>query len=107
MTACCLSDLPLVAILRGLTPDRAIDVGEALFAEGFRIIEVPLNSPDPLESVALPAKHFDGRALIGAGAVTSTDHCRPLAGIGARLVVAPFCHREPCSLRSAAPIRGT
>ncbi|HEU0065892.1 MAG TPA: 2-dehydro-3-deoxy-6-phosphogalactonate aldolase, partial [Sphingomonas sp.] len=58
---------PLVAILRGVKPDEVEDIGEALVAAGFTIIEVPLNSPDPLNSIARLAKRMEGRAIIGAG----------------------------------------
>ena len=64
-----LADLPLVAILRGVRPDEVVAVSEAAFAAGFRLIEVPLNSPDPLESIARLARTFEGRALVGAGTV--------------------------------------
>ncbi len=61
--------LPLVAILRGVKPEEAIAIGEALVAEGFGLIEVPLNSPDPYRSIEAMAKAFAGKALIGAGTV--------------------------------------
>ena len=61
---------PLVAILRGLTPDEAIGMGEALVGNGIPVLEVPLNSPEPIESIRRLAKHFGDRALVGAGTVT-------------------------------------
>ena len=66
-----LARCPLIAILRGVTPDEVVAVGEVLFDAGFRLIEVPLNSPDPLDSIARLAKAFAGRAVIGAGTVLS------------------------------------
>jgi len=60
---------PLIAILRGVKPGEVVAVGEALFDAGFRLIEVPLNSPDPLESIARLAKALANRAVIGAGTV--------------------------------------
>ena len=60
---------PLVAILRGVKPDEAVAIGEALVEAGIGIIEVPLNSPDPLESIAALAGHFGDAVLIGAGTV--------------------------------------
>jgi 2-dehydro-3-deoxyphosphogalactonate aldolase len=81
--------LPLVAILRGLEPDRAVAVGEALVAAGFDIIEVPLNSPDPLASIAALVAALGDRALIGAGTVLAEAEVDALAAIGARLVVSP------------------
>ena len=65
-----LEQLPLVAILRGLTPPEARDIGQMLVDEGWRLIEVPLNSDDPLRSIALLREHFP-QALIGAGTVLS------------------------------------
>lgn len=80
---------PLVAILRGITPDEAVAVGEALVGEGFTLIEVPLNSPDPLESIARMARALDGRALVGAGTVLSTGDVTRLAEAGGRFTVSP------------------
>jgi 2-dehydro-3-deoxyphosphogalactonate aldolase len=81
--------LPLVAILRGLEPDRAVAVGEVLVAAGFDIIEVPLNSPDPLASIAALVEALGDRALIGAGTVLAEAEVDALAAIGAKLVVSP------------------
>ncbi len=80
--------LPLVAILRGLTPAEAPAIGEALTGEGFRMIEVPLNSPDPLASIGhLAAAHPD--ALVGAGTVLTVNEVREVYAAGGRLVVSP------------------
>ena len=69
-----LLSMPVVAILRGLHPDEAVDIGEAIVAAGILILEVPLNSPNPFESLARLGKTLQGRALIGAGTVlTQTD----------------------------------
>ena len=84
-----LSECPLVAVIRGVTPQDAIAVGEALYAEGFRIMEVPLNSPEPLESIRLLAKHLGDRALIGAGTVLDPADVQRVADIGGRLIVSP------------------
>jgi 2-dehydro-3-deoxyphosphogalactonate aldolase len=81
--------LPLVAILRGLEPERAVAVGEVLVAAGFDIIEVPLNSPDPLASIAALVAALGDRALIGAGTVLAEAEVDALAAIGAKLVVSP------------------
>lgn len=80
--------LPLVAILRGLQPDEAVEIGQALFDNGFRLLEVPLNSPEPLRSIAALAQAFP-RALIGAGTVLTRDQVRQVHDAGARLVVSP------------------
>jgi 2-dehydro-3-deoxyphosphogalactonate aldolase len=64
-----LAAFPVVAILRGVKPEEVVAVGEALVAEGVRIVEVPLNSPEPLASIAALSQAFAGRAVIGAGTV--------------------------------------
>lgn len=84
-----LSELPLVAILRGLPPEDAIAVGTILVEAGFRALEVPLNSPRPLESIrALQAK-FGARCLVGAGTVLSAASVDEVAAAGGRLIVTP------------------
>ncbi len=80
---------PLVAILRGITPMEALDVGEALADAGFTLIEVPLNSPNPLISIQLMAEKLDGRALVGAGTVLSPEDARDVSLSGGRFVVSP------------------
>lgn len=84
--------LPLVAILRGLEPERAAAVGEVLADAGFDIIEVPLNSPDPLASIAALVEALGDRALVGAGTVLAEAEVDALAAIGAGLVVSPNCN---------------
>jgi 2-dehydro-3-deoxyphosphogalactonate aldolase len=86
--AAALAQLPLVAILRGVRPDEALPIGTALVDAGWRIIEVPLNSPEPLVSIAALAEAFPD-ALIGAGTVLSARAVRDVHAAGARLVVAP------------------
>lgn len=84
------NNIELVAILRGLTPDRAPETGAAIVAAGFRAIEVPLNSPRPFDSIALLAKaHRD--CLVGAGTVLSAAEVDSVHDAGGRLVVAPNC----------------
>lgn len=83
--------LPVIAILRGLAPEQALEIGAALVDAGIRAIEVPLNSPRPLESIALLARAFGERALVGAGTVLDPATVAPLAEAGARLLVAPNC----------------
>jgi 2-dehydro-3-deoxyphosphogalactonate aldolase len=80
---------PLVAILRGIRPDEVVDIGEALVAEGFRIIEVPLNSPEPIDSIRRLAEALGGRALVGAGTVLEAARVDAIADAGGRLVVLP------------------
>jgi len=80
---------PLVAIIRGVEPSEVEGIGDALFEAGFRIIEVPLNSPDPLTSIARLAKRFGGRALIGAGTVLHVEQVAQVADAGGRIVISP------------------
>ncbi|SFR94897.1 2-dehydro-3-deoxyphosphogalactonate aldolase [Dyella sp. OK004] len=84
-----LQPLPLVAILRGLHPDQALEIGTAIVDAGFRVLEVPLNSPRPLESIRLLADAFGDRCLVGAGTVLSTAKVHEVAEAGGRLIVMP------------------
>ncbi|WP_226688651.1 2-dehydro-3-deoxy-6-phosphogalactonate aldolase [Ruegeria arenilitoris] len=84
-----LAENPLIAILRGLAPENARPVSDVLFDTGFRIIEVPLNSPDPLESITqIVAKH-GAQAIVGAGTVLTTDQVAAVADAGGRIIVSP------------------
>ena len=83
-----MAQLPLIAILRGLTPTEAPEIGEALVSSGFAIIEVPLNSPEPLHSIAALTRLFP-HALIGAGTVLNAQQVKDVHAAGGRLVVAP------------------
>lgn len=80
---------PLVAILRGLVPEEALEIGGALVAAGFRLIEVPLNSPRPLESIKVLADAYGDTALIGAGTVLTPQAVNEVASVGGRLIVTP------------------
>lgn len=84
-----LAEMPLVAILRGVTPARIEGIAEALFEAGFRAIEVPLNSPEPLKSIALLAKQFGDRCLTGAGTVLAPEDVDRVADAGGKLLVTP------------------
>ena len=85
-------DLPIVAILRGIRPDEIIEVAGALYESGIRAIEVPLNSPDPLESIALLSREFGARCLCGAGTVLRPDQVDAVALAGGKLIVSPDCN---------------
>ncbi|CAP56115.1 3.3.7 [Gluconacetobacter diazotrophicus PA1 5] len=80
---------PLVAILRGIRPDEVLDIGQALVEAGFAIIEVPMNSPEPLRSIRLLQDRFGDAALIGAGTVLSAEMVGQVADAGGRLIVMP------------------
>ena len=84
-----LAECPLVAIIRGVTPDEAEAIGEALCSAGIRIIEVPLNSPEPLESIRRLAARLGDRALVGAGTVLDPETARIAILSGATYVVSP------------------
>ena len=79
----------IIAILRGVTPDEALPITEALLAKGIDKIEVPLNSPDPFTSIKSMVDAYGADALIGAGTVLSPDDVQRLAAIGAGMVVSP------------------
>lgn len=80
---------PLIAILRGVSPPEVEDIGEALVESGFTLIEVPLNSPEPLESVSRLAKRFADRAVIGAGTVLREAEVGAVAGAGGTMIISP------------------
>lgn len=80
---------PLVAVLRGLTPAESEGVGDALVEAGFTLLEVPLNSPDPLVSIERLARRYAGRAIVGAGTVLTPEDVDAVAGAGGELIVSP------------------
>ncbi|MBB3104619.1 2-dehydro-3-deoxy-6-phosphogalactonate aldolase [Azomonas macrocytogenes] len=95
----CMRQLPLVAILRGITPDEILPVGQVLYDAGFRLIEIPLNSPQPLESIRLLASELGERCLVGAGTVLQTTQVEQVAAVGGRLIVMP--HSDARVIRAA------
>lgn len=80
---------PLVAILRGLRPDESEAVGDALVDAGFTLIEVPLNSPQPLDSIARMARHLEGRAIVGAGTVLTEGAVQDVIEAGGTMIISP------------------
>lgn len=82
------AETPLVAILRGIRPTEVVEVAEALYAAGIRIVEIPLNSPEPLDSLAR-LKAMEGRMIWGAGAVLRPGGVEAVAQVGGRIIVAP------------------
>jgi 2-dehydro-3-deoxyphosphogalactonate aldolase len=94
-----LARCPLVAILRGVKPVEVLAIGEALERQGIAIVEVPLNSPQPMESIARLAREFGERLLIGAGTVMTAAQVAEIAAAGGKLVVTP--HADPAVTRAA------
>ena len=94
-----LSALPLIAILRGIKPDEAVEVGLRIADTGFRLIEIPLNSPDPFASIAAMRRALPDEVLVGAGTVLAVDQIEALAACGADLAVMP--HADPALIRTA------
>jgi 2-dehydro-3-deoxyphosphogalactonate aldolase len=84
-----LDQCPLIAIIRGVTPADAEAIGDAIQEGGIRIIEVPLNSPDPLKSIELLARKFGDSMLVGAGTVLSVGEVEEVRAAGGRIVVSP------------------
>ena len=94
-----LAAFPLVAILRGIMPAEAEEVAKVLYAEGFRLIEVPLNSPQPFESIALIRRVLPVDALVGAGTVLHREDVQRLSEANGEIVVMP--HSDPHIIRAA------
>ena len=80
---------PLVAILRGVRPDEVEPIGDALVEAGFTLIEVPMNSPDPLVSIGRLARRLEGKALVGAGTVLTPDQVDAVQQAGGQLIISP------------------
>ncbi len=91
----------LIAILRGLRPEAAVDIATAIVDGGIAWIEVPLNSPDPLRSIAALQAALGARARIGAGTVLTPDQVRAVADTGATFVVSPNCAPQVIELTKA------
>jgi 2-dehydro-3-deoxyphosphogalactonate aldolase len=89
----------LIAILRGLRPEEAVAVGEAIVSAGIGILEVPLNSPEPLVSIGALAKALAGRAVVGAGTVYREADVDAVAAAGGRIIVSP--NANPAVIRRA------
>ena len=81
--------MPLIAILRGVKPNEAVAIAEAVLESGIRVIEIPLNSPDPLQSIRHVADRLAGRAVVGAGTVLSEADVDRVAEAGGRIIVSP------------------
>lgn len=97
-----LDQCPLVAIIRGVTPDEVDEIGAALFEAGIRIIEVPLNSPDPLRSIERLAASLGNDALVGAGTVLDVGDVQRVRDVGGKLIVSPNTNPEVIAATAAA-----
>lgn len=84
----------IIAILRGITLDEVASVGDALYASGIRIVEVPLNSPEPFRSIAALAARFQGRMIVGAGTVLDTESVDRVKSAGGQISVSPDCNPD-------------
>jgi 2-dehydro-3-deoxyphosphogalactonate aldolase len=93
---------PIIAILRGLTPSSAEKVGRLLIETGIDRIEVPLNSPDPLESIGILVEAFGDRALIGAGTVLTPEQVEAVRDVGGKLIVSP--NADPDVIRRSSEL---
>ena len=93
---------PLVAILRGIRPDEVEAVGEVLVSAGFTLLEVPMNSPDPLDSVARLARRFGNQAVIGAGTVLRPQDVAAVHAAGGTMVISPNANPEVIAATAAA-----
>lgn len=97
-----LAECPLVAIIRGVAPEEVEAVGETLYAAGIRIIEVPLNSPDPLNSIGRLAQRLGDRAIVGAGTVLQPEQVAQVQEAGGQLIVSPNTYTPVIEATAAA-----
>ena len=97
-----LEECPLIAIIRGVTPQDAEATGHAMFDAGIRIIEVPLNSPDPLKSIETLARQLGDAALVGAGTVLDPADVARVKDAGGRIIVSPNTNIEVVAVAAAA-----
>jgi 2-dehydro-3-deoxyphosphogalactonate aldolase len=89
-----LGQCPLIAIIRGVTPEEAEAIGDAIYESGIRIVEVPLNSPDPLKSIERLAGRLGERMLVGGGTVLTPDDARRVRDAGGRIIISPNTNRD-------------
>ena len=97
-----LGECPLVAIIRGVQPEEAEAIGSAIYESGIRIIEVPLNSPEPLKSIEILSEKFGDRMLVGAGTVLLPHEVDAVAGAGGQIIVSPDTNIEVIAATVAA-----
>jgi 2-dehydro-3-deoxyphosphogalactonate aldolase len=97
-----LGECPLIAIIRGVRSDEAEAIGDAIYESGIRIIEVPLNSPDPLWSIELLARRFGDRMLVGAGTVLRKEQVDEVKSAGGGIIVSPDTNIDVIAASAAA-----
>ena len=97
-----LTESGVIAIVRGVRPEEAPAVADALYSAGVRIVEVPLNSPDPFESIRLLAEDYQGRLFCGGGTILSSTDVERVAAVGGRLMVSP--NTDPGVIRRAGSL---
>lgn len=97
-----MSAFPCIAILRGLEPSNAAEIGAILFKAGFRIIEVPLNSPQPLKSIEILSREFGNEAIIGAGTVLTVKDADAVQDAGGQIIVSPNMNTDVIKRTKAA-----
>ena len=97
-----LDQCPLVAIIRGVTPEEVEAIGDAIFGAGIRIIEVPLNSPQPLKSIERLAARCGDRALVGAGTVLRVEQVADVRAAGGRIIVSPSTNPDVIAATASA-----
>jgi 2-dehydro-3-deoxyphosphogalactonate aldolase len=93
---------PLIAILRGVKPEEVEAIGDALVDAGFTLIEVPMNSPDPLDSIGRLARRLEGRAVIGAGTVLRTSEVEDVRAAGGTMIISPNANTDVIAATAAA-----
>lgn len=97
-----LDECPLIAIIRGVRPEEAEAIGDAIYEGGIRIVEVPLNSPDPIRSIGLLAKRFGENMLVGAGTVLTVGDVQRVKDVGGRIIVSPDTNGDVISAAAGA-----
>ena len=93
----CMSECPLIAILRGITPEEIPGVCDVLYKNGLRLLEIPLNSPDALTSISLAVRHTAGRMHVGAGTVLTAEDVRNVRDAGGEFIISP--NTDPSVIR--------
>lgn len=92
-----MKECPLIAILRGILPEETEQVCDVLCENGIRLLEIPLNSPDPLKSIAIAVKHTAGRMLVGAGTVLTVEEVQGVRAAGGEFIISP--NTDPAVIR--------